>query len=349
MNEQLRNCWRKLLADYESVSGRTWSYFFCPILHQDEETELCAGHVINQALEDADRSWTVQRKDVDNRFGTLFEGDFLALEQKGELQVDEILADKRLSRQFNPRIEVDGQSVDYYKERDAEEAVPEQFSKLSVETERVSVPLVLKIPPEEMENSSGGKLEIIVEKDVRLPALVSSLKSAHLTLFRLLGYRYALSAGGYFLGRQILGEFFLKTEDMNRQCAVRAAMAHFKEFAGIYRPVDDLSWDSKGTLTDHKLIFCMSEKKPWAFIAIVRTGELKHAVMVPLLRDAESAERFCRFLHSPFPSFEGMVVQWDEDKKVWVGISDTNTVEWPHADLEAPMASESPTRVEHDK
>ena len=341
MKTQTQKCLEQLRDDYESVSGRPWRFYYCLILHRDEETELCAGHIINQALEDADRSWTVQRKDVDNLFGTLFESNFLALEQKGNLQADEILADKWLSRQFKPRIEVDGQSVDYYMERDAEETVPEQFSKLTVETERVSVPLVLKIAHEEMGHTFGGKLEIIVEKDVRLSALVSSLKSAHLTLFHLLGYSYALSAGGYFLGRQILGEFFLITKEMNRQRALRTAMAHFKEFSGMCRPVIDRSWDSKGTLTDHKLIFCMSERKPWALIAIVRTGEQKHAVLVPLLRDAESAERFSRFLSSPFPSFEGLVVQWDEDNEEWVGLSDTKKVVWPHADLEATIASDS--------
>ena len=103
MNTHIRKRLEQLRAEYESVSGRPWRFFYCPILHRDEETELCAGHVVNQALRDADRSWTVQRKDVDNYYGTLFEGDFLALEQKVDLQVDEILADRKLSRQFKPQ------------------------------------------------------------------------------------------------------------------------------------------------------------------------------------------------------------------------------------------------------
>ena len=82
MNTHIRKRLEQLRADYESVSDRPWHFFYCPILHRDEETELCAGHVINQALEDTDRSWTVQRKDVDNHYGTLFEGDFMALEKK---------------------------------------------------------------------------------------------------------------------------------------------------------------------------------------------------------------------------------------------------------------------------
>ena len=67
-----------LRADYEASTGLPFQYFFCPITWKDEDVPLCRAHVINKAFRGADRSWTVQRADVDNWFGSLFENDFLA-------------------------------------------------------------------------------------------------------------------------------------------------------------------------------------------------------------------------------------------------------------------------------
>ena len=81
VNTELRERVETLRADYESCTDQPWNYFLCPILFRDEEAQLCRAHVINKAFQDSDRSWTVQRADVDSRFGTLFEKDFLAIER----------------------------------------------------------------------------------------------------------------------------------------------------------------------------------------------------------------------------------------------------------------------------
>ena len=333
-------------ADYESVSGRPWRFFYCPILHKDEETELCAGHVINQALEDADRSWTVQRKDVDNHYGTLFEGDFLALEQKVGHQVDEILTDRKLSRQFNPKIVIDGQSVDHYRPQGA---VPMQHSELYIDSSGKFEKLALKISPTEMENVPGGRIQVTVDKDVRLAALASCLKSAHLTLFHLLGYRYALSYGGCILGREILGGFFLKTRGMERNRALEEANAHFREYQSLVRPVISLAFDSGGTLKDGILFVCETGGNRWAYQVLIRTGTRMHAVIVPILKDDESAARFFRFLKSPFSAIEVRVVKFDTERNVWEMNPSTNWVNWPHADLDAPMTTKSPNEQDFDR
>ena len=338
MNAQIINRLDQLRLDYESVSGRPWRFFYCPILHKDEETELCAGHVINQALEDADRSWTVQRKDVDNHYGTLFEGDFLALEQKVDLRVDEILTDRKMSRQFNPKIVIDGQSVDHYRPQGV---VPKQHSELYIDSSGRFEKLALKISPAEMENVPGGRIQVNVDKDVRLAALASCLKSAHLTLFHLLGYRYALSYGGYILGREILGGFFLKTRGMERLRALEEARVHFKKYQSLVRPVIQMSFDSDGTLTDNTLFLCMSGDRFWAFNVLIRTGTQSHGVLVPILDDAESAARFHQFLESPFPKLAVKIARWDRDREVWEGSSHTQMIEWPQANLDAPTTTES--------
>lgn len=38
-------------ADFASVTGAPFSHFFCPVLHVDEDTELCQGHIICQAFD----------------------------------------------------------------------------------------------------------------------------------------------------------------------------------------------------------------------------------------------------------------------------------------------------------
>ena len=346
MNAQIINRLDQLRLDYESVSGRPWRFFYCPILHKDEETELCAGHVINQALEDADRSWTVQRKDVDNHYGTLFEGDFLALEQKVDLRVDEILTDRKMSRQFNPKIVIDGQSVDHYRPQGV---VPKQHSELYIDSSGRFEKLALKISPAEMENVPGGRIQVNVDKDVRLAALASCFKSAHLTLFHLLGYRYALSYGGYILGREILGGFFLKTRGMGRHRALEEANTHFREYQSLMRPVVSLSFDSEGTLKDGILLVCETGGNRWAFQVLIRTGTRMHAVLVPILEDDESAARFSRFLKSPFPEIEVRVVKFDAERSMWEMNPDTKLINWPHADLDAPMTTESPNEMDSER
>jgi len=79
--------------------------------------------------------------------------------------------------------------------------------------------------------------QISVEKDLRLPALVSLLKAAHLTLFEMLRYRYVLSAVGHFMGQSILGKFFLQNEGLAKQAVIANAYGHFREFMNLVRPV----------------------------------------------------------------------------------------------------------------
>ena len=90
----------KLKEDYNAVAGGPWNHFVCPILHVDEDVPLIRAHVINKAFSNSDRSWTVQRKDVDNFFGSCFEADFLAIEKKIGRSPIELFANKNLRRLF---------------------------------------------------------------------------------------------------------------------------------------------------------------------------------------------------------------------------------------------------------
>ena len=71
-----------------------------------------------------------------------------------------------------------------------------------------------------------------------MAALASLIKAAHLTLFEMLGYRYALSAGGYFVGKDILGQFFLNNCGQSMRKILKNAVAHFQEFVYMVQPVE---------------------------------------------------------------------------------------------------------------
>jgi hypothetical protein len=70
-----------LRADYETVTGRPFSHFYCPILFRDEPVDLCQAHIA--AFHDSSRAGTVQRADVDNFVGSVFEADFVAMQHEG--------------------------------------------------------------------------------------------------------------------------------------------------------------------------------------------------------------------------------------------------------------------------
>jgi hypothetical protein len=200
---------RGLRADFEEVTGKAFSHFYCPVLFRDEDAELCRAHIVNEAFSSVGRHWTVQRKDVDGFYGRCFESDFVDIQYQGQVSAGTAMVDKTLGKKFRPKILVRGHPVPYYYPPEAIPAV-EGHSKVHLEGDQGTVEVHLKLTPKELETTVASDLEIRVERDLRLPALVSLIKVAHLTLFSMLGYRYALSAGGHFMGRSILGEFYLQ-------------------------------------------------------------------------------------------------------------------------------------------
>ena len=80
MNENFQQKLDMLNADYAQIKGQPFSHFFCPILFRDEDVELCKAHVVNQAFPEAPQDWTIQRKDVDNFYVSIFESEFVAIQ-----------------------------------------------------------------------------------------------------------------------------------------------------------------------------------------------------------------------------------------------------------------------------
>jgi hypothetical protein len=106
MPKDLQTKLETMRGDYAEVTGSSFSHFYCPIVFRDEPADLCRAHIVNQSYLGSGDQWTVQRADVDNFYGGMFEGDFVALQHSGKYSPDEIIADPKLSRMLRPRIEV---------------------------------------------------------------------------------------------------------------------------------------------------------------------------------------------------------------------------------------------------
>src|SRR5271167_4182378 len=93
--------------DFEVATGRPFRHFFCPILAVDEPiiepNRLIKGHIINKSFENAPAAWVVQRSDVDNFYGSLFEADFELIQYRDRLTLVDVLSDKMLSKKFTPK------------------------------------------------------------------------------------------------------------------------------------------------------------------------------------------------------------------------------------------------------
>ncbi|WP_420462869.1 hypothetical protein [Candidatus Palauibacter sp.] len=319
---------RLLNADYREVAGRGPQTFYCPILYRDEEAELCRAHIVNESFPESDRKWTIQRADVDSWFGSMFEADFVKLKYREKLKVLDVLADPELTRQLRPKFTLDGEEVEHYA---VTGPVPDRFSPVLVDHESEPIELVLKVPPEELLKGERKQWDVAFEQDLRLPALVSLLKSAHLTLFHLVGYRYALSAGGRFLGRKVLGDFFDRTVELSRSDALLEARNHFKEFRNLVRPIVPPTTDLAGTVTDGLFHLCRYSGG-WAKAVFVRTGEHLHTVLVPVLDNGETAARFMAFLDQSSVTFEARPARYMGDH--WEVSPTSWEFEWPRANFE---------------
>lgn len=327
MNQEVQERLASLRLDYLSVVGRPFEHFYCPILFRDEPAGLSKAHVINLAFPESERRWTIQRTDVDSFFGSLFERDFVLLAERGKHDLFDVLTNRRLSSRLRPKLLADGKPVGHYIPTGP---VPASHSELAVyRDDGPPVRLALKIDPSETLSALDKTWEIGLDRDVRLPALVSLLKAAHLTLFDLIGYRYALSAAGHFVGWDVLGSFFVRNGARRRPQVLRDAAKHFPDFVSMVRPMEVAPAGFTGTISDGYLYLCTGSQGPWAFMVFVRAGSQMHAVLVPVMENPDTAERFVRFLTTTSATFEVRLARFAGER--WEIAKEGRQVTWPEA------------------
>ena len=212
----------------------------------------------------------------------------------------------------------------------AHDPVPGHFTEAIVGGPYGEIRLGLKIHPNDAATAISKGCQIAIEKDIRLPALVSLLKAAHLTLFEMLGYRYPLSPGGFFLGQTVLGDFFLQNRGRSKADILKNAASHFSEFANMVRPVSSPATTVQETMSDRFLFVCEAQT-PWAFIVFIRTSDLVHAVLVPVLEAPSAAARFMSFLCGDGGPIKARRCRFDDGK--FQAARDPETLMWPKAGL----------------
>ena len=209
MNQKTANRLERHRADHEDVTGKPFEHFFCPILFADEPVELMRGHVINEAIRGSSKAWVIQRKDIDGFFGGFFEGDFELHQYMVRATQLDYFTNPKLFSAVRPKIFYGGHEVQYFLRlgKDRYKPPPEGFQLVEFEVGGQIVEMNVKATNEQMvANSSQWTIE--TEKDLRIPAFVSLIKAAHLSLFSMFGYRHALSQAGRFIGEHILGRFY---------------------------------------------------------------------------------------------------------------------------------------------
>jgi hypothetical protein len=324
MNAFVKAELERLNEDFKDNTGGTrFAHFFCPILFRDEKTELCEAHIINKAFADSTRESTVQRRDVDNFYGSRFESDFLD-SAAFKLSHLEILADRSLAKRFNATLLREGKPVEHFYPRGE---VPEKFSLLQL-GDLPSKPLGLKMDTADLVAAADENWEIEVSRDIRLPMLVSTIKAAHLSLFKMLGYQYALRSAGRFVGHDILGKFFLENQKRRKRDLPERAVEFFRPFVHMVRPVISTTIGAQGTVTDRLMFLCMGGSgMPWAFIVLIKTSEQMHGVMIPSFGDPDQIATFLDFLHNPNSSIHVATCRFAGDK--WEISKGTMPMTWP--------------------
>lgn len=332
MSDFIKSRIEELKADYTRLKGEPFSHFYCPILFKDEDSPLCRAHIINKAFSDSARACTVQRIDVDNFYGSRFESDFIDIQTFKDKPTFEILTDKTLSKRFSSKILLEDEPVELFF---GNSRVPEQFTQIKLEGKDISVQFGLKMHPTDVKAAEGKRWEIEISRDVRIPMMVSVIKAAHLTLFNMLGYRYATSLAGHFVGRQILGEFFLQNQDKSKPEVLNNARPFFREFIHMVRPLISCGFDSQGTVIDRTFYMCIGNSGfAWAMIVFVKTAHVIHGVLMPVFEQADQAATYLGFLKNGNESIQVAVCRFEQDR--WEMSKETMPLVWPKGDTLYP-------------
>ena len=177
-----------------SGTSRKAKDFYCPILQHEEPAVLCKGHIISKSIRG--RRWVVQRKDVDNFYGSFAEANFIhgvRLRSKATFEdaVDYVIK-HHLVRRANLSV-LDGGGA-----------------KATVHPTRKRVGgWDVAVRPQDDELDMGGDLSLSIDLDVRYETLLACLHTAHLGNFEAAGYAYATSRSGRFVAA-LLRDVYLR-------------------------------------------------------------------------------------------------------------------------------------------
>lgn len=336
MKQKIKNRLKQLNDDYKDNSrdNSYFKYFFCPILFQDENVELCQAHIVNSNFKDITSEWTVQRKDIDNFYGTHFESNFTKLQYDG-ISLEDVLSNKELYNKLRPRLMRGNQKIDIYP-YESNNSLPENHSLFTFEdTEKL---FGIRLDSSEINRTKDEIWSLEYQADLTLDAIPSLIKAGYLTIFYLFGYRTVLSQLGQEIGKHILGQFFIENKDIRDRDEVREnALSHFLQYRCLVRPLEKLSWDSKGTSSDKIFFACRNVRnETWATMIIIKTGGNVplHVVLIPTLDSVGTVETYYLLLEGKLKGFEIALCMFEAGKDIIQCETSWKYTEW---DVEQKM------------
>lgn len=285
----------QLNTNFAALGDGPFRHFYCPILHRDDETELCLGHIINQSVPSSSRATIPQRKDVDNFYGTYCESSFAQFLRAHDLGADahSILSDPELRRRVPWELYLDGRSVKCYEFTGQKHPLHPIFEFRGKNGE--SFTLAVKTTDE---LGDAGQFEIVVDRNYSAEAAATLLKSAHLTQFFVLGYEHVFSAAGLMLA-DILKTFYVHNKDKPRPAVMAAMKEYFSKHTGMILPL--LGYKEgllKGTVEDRRFMACLGSSGEWYGLGVfVRTNDRMHVVLTPTTRNVDTSFDLIGDLH----------------------------------------------------
>jgi hypothetical protein len=156
--------------------------------------------------------------------------------------------------------------------------------------------VMFKIPAHEVAALQDQNLQLVAERNF-MPAMTASvLKSAHLTMFDMLGYEYVFSPTGHYLAA-ILRNFFIDNKAKGNKRA--AADEYFAAYTSMVFPVmGDGAQVFSGTANDQKgVMFWGASGRPFAIGVMVKMKEVFCALLAP--DNADAIGTYQGFLKEP--------------------------------------------------
>ena len=253
----------KLQADYQRVTGVPCPEFYCPIMNQSETGTrgLMDGHILPQCIKSAARATVIQRADVDNVFGKIEAvlGDSL---NRPHYDLPELY--KRAQG-----LTITGMSGSPAPAFFASPKASPPFPQIGLTDKKgatIAAPFVKT--PVGRAAEYDGPVDVEGELVWSVPALaVSLIKSAHLALFRLVGYRWVFDPAGQYVGRQL-------AIVVERNADAEAVKQVAQELPNGFRIVPGQA-DSQDTLASRRLAWIPTGPDP----ANKTTGKNLHVII----------------------------------------------------------------------
>ncbi len=234
-------------ANYKELTREVPEGMICPITLRDIPfDELCNGHILNKGLQHASRVTLPQARDLDSYFGATIEADLVKYLNFPILSSEEHLSKvKKLTIRLPTGHRVEG----FF----AGDEAAKRFSRVDLKN---SAGEVVASPYVRDNEIRGEYKDIAVEWVITVNdlALIGALiKSAYLTVFKLVGYRYALDPVGNIV-RRSLASFF------NDRATKHSSRDYFARFDGaVITSLKGFLNESPDTLSGGSLLFHYDE------------------------------------------------------------------------------------------